>query len=238
MPQPGEPVDSVELDGHDEVKINSIKNVMWCYQVLDEAFRGIWRGRVIFYMSTLSTSVRMSQSRVTQLAESVSDRDHTQGTANAPVTLVKYGDYECSYCQEAFRAVKQLREDETLTEQVRFVFRNFPLTSVHPHAQQAAEAAEAAAAQGQFWEMHDMLYEHQNALELNDLQKYAERLGLDGEYLIQELEQGAFTERVHEDILSGARSGVNGTPTFFINGERYDEQWDADVLRAALEDAI
>ena len=101
----------------------------------------------------------MSQSRVMQLAESVSDRDHTQGPAGAPVTLVIYGDYECPYCQEAFRAVKQLREDETVTEQTRFVFRNFPLTSVHPHAQQAAKAAEAAAAQGQFWEMHDMLYE-------------------------------------------------------------------------------
>ena len=180
----------------------------------------------------------MSQSRVTQLAESVSDRDHTRGPADAPVTLVMYGDYECSYCQEAFRAVKQLREDETVTEQTRFVFRNFPLTSVHPHAQQAAEAAEAAAAQGQFWEMHDMLYEHQNALKLDDLQEYAEQLGLDGEYLVQELEQGAFTERVQEDLLSGARSGVNGTPTFFINGERYDEQWDAGVLRAALEDAV
>ena len=109
---------------------------------------------------------------------------------------------------------------------------------MHPHAQQAAEAAEAAAAQGQFWEMHDMLYEHQNALELDDLQEYAEQLGLDGEYLVQELEQGAFTERVQEDLLSGARSGVNGTPTFFINGERYDEQWDAGVLRAGLEDAV
>ena len=132
----------------------------------------------------------MSQSRVTQLAEPVSDRDHTQGPADAPVTLVMYGDYECSYCQEAFRAVKQLREDETVTEQARFVFRNFPLTSVHPHAQQAAEAAEAAAAQGQFWEMHDVLYEHQDALELEDLQEYAEQVGLDGEYLVQELEQG------------------------------------------------
>ena len=180
----------------------------------------------------------MSQSRVTQLAESVSDRDHTQGPADAPVTLVMYGDYECPYCQEAFRAVKQLREDETVTEQTRFVFRNFPLTSVHPHAQQAAEAAEAAAAQGQFWEMHDVLYEHQDALELDDLKEYAEQLGLDGEYLVQELEQGAFTERVQEDLLSGARSGVNGTPTFFINGERYDEQWDPGALRAALEDAV
>ena len=180
----------------------------------------------------------MSQSRVTQLAESVSDRDHTQGSADAPVTLVMYGDYECPYCQEAFRAVKQLREDETVTEQTRFVFRNFPLTSVHPHAQQAAEAAEAAAAQGQFWEMHDVLYEHRNALELDDFKEYAEQLGLDGEYLVQELEQGVFTERVQKDLLSGARSGVNGTPTFFINGERYDEQWDPSVLRAALEDAV
>jgi protein-disulfide isomerase len=169
-----------------------------------------------------------------QLVEPPSERDHTQGPSDAAVTLVTYGDFECPYCVEAYRAVEQLRGE---MDDVQFVFRHFPL-DVHPHAWQAAEAAEAAAAQGTFWEMHDLLYEHPDALETDNLRGYAEQLGLDGDYLIQEIERGAFTGRVQDDVLSGARSGVNGTPTFFIDGERYDQQWDADILRAALEDAM
>jgi protein-disulfide isomerase len=168
-----------------------------------------------------------------RLIESPDKSDHTHGPSDAPVTLVTYGDFECPYCVEAYRAVERLREE---MDDVRFVFRHFPL-NVHPHAWQAAEAAEAAAAQDAFWEMHDQLYEHRDALEIDDLQGYAEELGLDVEYFIQELESGAFTERVQEDVLSGARSGVSGTPTFFVDGERYDQQWDSDILRAALEDA-
>lgn len=168
-----------------------------------------------------------------RLIKPPNERDHIQGPTDAPVTLVTYGDFECPYCADAYRATERLREE---MDDVRFVFRHFPL-EMHPNAWQAAEAAEAAAAQGKFWEMHDLLYEHRDALETDDLQEYAEELGLDVDYFTQELEGGAFTERVQEDILSGARSGVNGTPTFFINGERYDQQWDSDILRAALEDA-
>jgi protein-disulfide isomerase len=169
-----------------------------------------------------------------QLTKPPSERDHIQGPADAAVTLVTYGDFECPYCAEAYRAVEQLREE---MDDVQFVFRHFPL-DVHPHAWQAAEAAEAAAAQGMFWEMHDLLYANRDALETDDVRGYAEQLGLDVDYFTQELEQDTFTDRVQEDILSGARSGVNGTPTFFINGERYDQQWDADILRTALEDAM
>lgn len=148
-----------------------------------------------------------------QLTEPPSERDHAQGPADAAVTLVTYGDFECPYCAEAYRAVGQLREE---MDDVQFVFRHFPL-DVHPHAWQAAEAAEAAAAQGMFWEMHDLLYENRDALETDDLRGYAEQLGLDVDYFTRELEQDTSTDQVQEDVLSGARSGVNGTPTFFLS---------------------
>ena len=167
------------------------------------------------------------------LTPPVGPDDHAAGPANAPVTLVEYGDFECPYCGQAYPIVKALQE--RLGTRLRFVFRNFPLSESHPHAEHAAEAAEAAGAQGQFWEMHDALYEHQRALRDPALIGYATDLGLDAARVARELETGAWTARVRADFLSGVRSGVNGTPTFFINGERYDGSWgDIDGFADAL----
>lgn len=162
----------------------------------------------------------------------VSKRDHSQGPANASMTLVEYGDYECPACGQAYPIIKEVQR--ALNGRLRFVFRNFPLTTIHPRAEPAAEAAEAAAAQERFWEMHDMLYENQEALEDEDFTEYAEKLGLDAGRLAVEIESGAHIGRVREDFQSGVRSGVNGTPTFFINGVRYDGSYDAESLIAVL----
>jgi protein-disulfide isomerase len=135
----------------------------------------------------------------------------------------------------AYPIVKAAQRE--LGNQLRFVFRNFPLAEAHPHARLAAEAAEAAAGQGQFWEMHDMLFEHQDALELQHLVGYAELLGLDTAQFARELETGTYTKRVRDNFRSGVRSGVNGTPTFFINGERYDGSWEnAEAFIKALRE--
>jgi protein-disulfide isomerase len=166
----------------------------------------------------------------------VSDRDHAQGAADAPVTLVEYGDYECPHCGRAYPIIKDVQR--RLGSRLRFVFRNFPLAEAHPHAQHAAEAAEAAASQGQYWEMHDALFEHQRALADAHLLEYAVTLGLDAEQFRQELASHAHARHVRADFLGGIRSGVNGTPTFFINDVRHDDAWDADTLARALEAAV
>jgi protein-disulfide isomerase len=163
------------------------------------------------------------------------DRDHIQGPAEAAVTLVEYGDYECPYCGAAYPIIKEVQE--RMGERLRFVFRNFPITTSHPHAEQAAEAAEAAAAQGRFWQMHDLLYENQRRLGDEDLRAYAGQLGLEVEPFDQELTEHVHAPRVREDFMSGVRSGVNGTPTFYINGLRYDDSYELDTLLAALERA-
>jgi protein-disulfide isomerase len=162
-------------------------------------------------------------------------RDHIQGQADAPATLVQYGDYECPYCGEAYPIIKEIQSE--MGERLRFVFRNFPISTSHPHAEQAAEAAEAANAQGKFWEMHDLLYERQQHLTDEDLHRYAEELGLDVERFDKEMAEHVQAQRVHEDFMSGVRSGVNGTPTFYINGVRHDDSYETDVLRDALERA-
>jgi protein-disulfide isomerase len=160
------------------------------------------------------------------------DRDHIQGPAAAPVTLVEYGDYECPYCGAAYPIIKevQARAGDTL----RFVFRNFPITTSHPHAERAAEAAEASAAQERFWEMHDLLYENQSRLEDQHLRGYAESLGLDTEQFDKELAEHVHAARIREDFMSGVRSGVNGTPTFYINGVRHDDSYEPEILLAAV----
>ena len=161
------------------------------------------------------------------------DRDHIQGPAGAEVTLVEYGDYECPYCGAAYPIVKRIQRQ--MGERLRFVFRNFPITTSHPHAEAAAEAAEAAGAQGRFSEMHDLLYENQRNLTDPELRSYAESLGLDLEQFDDELARHVHADRVREDFMSGVRSGVNGTPTFFINGMRHDSSFDYETLLGAVE---
>ena len=165
-----------------------------------------------------------------------SARDHVLGPDTASATLLEYGDYECPYCGRAHavtKEVKRIRGDE-----LRFAFRHFPLTQAHPRAGQAAEAAEAAGAQGMFWQMHDLLFQNQHALRLQDLMTYAQMLGLDLDRFGADLQSHIHASRVREDFLSGIRSGVNGTPTFFIDDVRYNGSWDLQSLLAALQSAL
>jgi protein-disulfide isomerase len=161
------------------------------------------------------------------------ERDHIRGPKKAPVTLVEYGDFECPFCGEAYPVVEAVRL--RMGKQLRFVFRHFPLVNSHSHAEAAAEAAEAAGAQGRFWEMHDMLFQHQDALEDKDLLVYAQGIGLAVVRFEAEIAAGLYVPRVREDFLSGVRSGVNGTPSFFINGVRYDGPRDLESMVGALE---
>src|SRR5437899_5404080 len=165
-----------------------------------------------------------------------SDRDHIQGPTSAVATLIEYGDYECPYCGQAYPIIKEIQR--RLGNKLRFVFRNFPLGEIHLHAQHAAEAAEAAAAQGKFWEMHDRIFEHQKRLRDEDLRAYAAAEGVDADRFAVDLGGHAFAERVREDFMSGVRSGVNGTPTFFVNGSRHDGPWNAEDLVAAIDRAL
>jgi protein-disulfide isomerase len=172
---------------------------------------------------------------MSSLAPPVGPADHARGSADAPVTLVEYGDYECPHCGMAHPIVKAV--ESRLGDQLRFVFRHFPIASNHPHAEHAAEMAEAAADRGKFWEMHDLLYENQDALEDENLLTYAASLGIDPAWPASALQSGTFTERVRANFLSGVRSGVNGTPTFFINGVRHEGPWDEESLLAAIAEA-
>src|SRR5947209_11848867 len=176
------------------------------------------------------------ESGTARLTLPVSQRDHQQGPETAPVTLVEYGDYECPYCGEAYPIVKEIQR--RLGDRLRFVFRNFPLTQSHPHPEHAAEAAEAASGQEKFWEMHDYLFEHQQALDDAHLVHYAVALELDKDRFVHEMSAHAYANRVREDFLSGVRSGVNGTPTFFINGVRHDGSYELETLLAAIEAAM
>lgn len=174
----------------------------------------------------------------TTLTLPVGDRDHAQGDDRAPLTLVEYGDYECPYCGRAYPIIKRVQE--RFGERLRFVFRNFPLAEIHPHALHAAEAAESVAARAgndAFWVMHDLLFEHQRNLADATLADLAARAGADAAAVLGDLESEAIESRVRDDFMSGVRSGVNGTPTFFINGRRYDGSWDEESLVEALEAA-
>ncbi len=168
-----------------------------------------------------------------QLATAVTRHDHIRGPAKAPVTLVEYGDFECPYCGQAHTILQAI--EEQMDDQLRLVFRHFPLTNMHPHAEHAAEAAEAAGAQGRFWEMHDLLFENQDALDDRDLVNYAAELGLDARRVASDIVSGAHENRIRQDLISGARSEVNGTPSFFINGTRYDGELDVDSMLEALQ---
>ena len=164
----------------------------------------------------------------------VSEDDHAQGPRDARVVLVEYGDFECPYCGQAEPVVRELLRDFA---EVRYVWRHLPLNDVHPHAQLAAEAAEAAAVQGAFWEMHDLLLDHQDALRPPDLMGYAEQLGLDVDRFSNDLRERAGAARIAEDVDSADLSGVSGTPTFFVNGQRHYGAYDIYTLSAAVHAA-
>ncbi len=166
------------------------------------------------------------------LTPRVGARDHVLGLPTAPITLVQYGDFECPFCGRAFPEIKEVLSD--LGTQLRFVFRHFPLVEEHPHAEAAAEASEAAGAQGKFWDMHDLLFQRQAALGDAQLLGYARELKLDVARVERELREHVHRARVRKDFKSGIRSGVSGTPMFFINGRRHEEPGDAHTLRAAL----
>lgn len=170
---------------------------------------------------------------MSELTVPVTKQDHIQGNPKASVTLVEYGDYECPFCGQAYYIVKKLQQD--LGDELRFVFRNFPLSQIHPHALEAALAAESAALQKKFWEMHNILFENQDALEDQELVSYAYVLGLDVERFIDDIESEEAQQKVRNDFWSGVRSGVNGTPTFFINGRRHEGSYAYSELRAAIE---
>lgn len=176
-------------------------------------------------------------SDLAHLSDPVGPDDHSHGPSNAPITLVEYGDYECPYCGAAYLIVEELLQD--FGDSLRFVFRNLPLADAHPHAEKAAEMAEAVGMQGMFWEMHDVLYENQRKLSDEALESYATRVGADLEQVRKDLDGGEPERRVEADFESAIRSGANGTPTFFVNGIRYDGSWQyeefADYLQKVLD---
>jgi protein-disulfide isomerase len=170
---------------------------------------------------------------MSQLTIPVPGRDHTIGSPDAGVSLLEYGDYECPFCGQAHPIVAALLR--MLGDDVLFAYRHFPITTSHPHSQHAAEAAEAAGAQGAFWPMHDTLFANQQALDDMHLVRYAVDLGLDEERFAAELLSHAHAPRVREDFMSGVRGGVNGTPSFFINGVRYDGPRELDSMVRAVQ---
>lgn len=162
--------------------------------------------------------------------------DHIRGPADAPVTMVEYGDYECPYCRAAFRDVRVLADQHPAD--IRFVFRNFPIPQLHPHAAQAAQAAEAAAAQGRFWDMHDLLLQPYSQLDADSLVTYAEVIGLDIARFRREITQETYAARIAADVEEGLRNGVNATPKFYVDGERVDGKVPLEHLVGMVERAV
>lgn len=164
----------------------------------------------------------------TQLLLPIHDGDHVHGPSSASFTLVEYGDYECPDCGRLFWIIRDLQAE--LGDRLRIVYRHYPLSGIHPHAQEAAEAAEAAATQSRFWEMHDILFQNQGALTRKNLVVYADNLKLDLERFRNELKNKAYNERVRDDFRRGVQNGVYRTPGLFLNGVRHDGAWDRDTL--------
>src|SRR6266446_2981389 len=174
----------------------------------------------------------MDSADVSRLLLPIRPLDHIHGPEDAPFTLVEYGDYECPDCGRLYVILRDLQRD--IASRLRIVFRHYTLSGIHHHAQQAAEAAEAAGAQGKFWEMHTLLFERQQALRTKDLIRYAEELTLDVEQFRNELKNETHSERVRADFLAGVQNGVYGTPGLFLNGVRSDNEWDKESLRSHL----
>lgn len=173
----------------------------------------------------------MSLDDAARLLMPISGQDHIQGLVNAAVTLVAYGDYQCSTCGAAHQLIKALQQQ---LNDLCFVFRYFPQPQIHPYARRAAEAAEAAAVQGQFWQMHDTLFSHQPALGNDYLVEYAHNLGLDVPQFLQDISSQVHIARINQDIASGLDSGVTVAPALFINGMRYSGRWNLEQLMAAI----
>jgi protein-disulfide isomerase len=171
---------------------------------------------------------------MSNLKPAVNAKDHFQGPEHAGIELVEYGDYQCPHCGRAYPLIKHIQSQ--LGNKLKFVFRNFPLADAHPNALHAAIAAEAAGAQGKFWEMHDIIFENQVHLGDSHLVRYAATIGLDTEAFKTDFEKPEFAARVEEDFESGIRSGVNGTPSFFINGKKYDGNWEGEEFLAFLKE--
>jgi protein-disulfide isomerase len=171
-----------------------------------------------------------------KLQPRVNKTDHLQGNLDAPIELVEYGDYQCPHCGRAYPIIKSIQRK--LGNKLKFVFRNFPLAEIHPDATKAAVAAEIAASQGKFWEMHDIIFEHQEALDDESLIKYAAEIELDLQKLNSDLQKPEFVEKVENDFESGIRSGVNGTPSFFINGVKYNGSWEENQFLAHLQSSL
>lgn len=169
---------------------------------------------------------------MTLLRPPLDTSDHLRGELTRPLQLVEFGDYECPFCGQAYLVLGAL--ERTLGDRLCFGFRHFPLTNSHPYAQIAAEAAEAAGVQGKFWQMHDLLYAHQDALDVPHLARYAEHLGLDLPRFVDDLHAHRFAAQIDADRRSGTLSGVDGTPTFFVQGRKHTGPWDFDSLLAAL----
>lgn len=172
---------------------------------------------------------------MSELRFPINENDHIIGPANASVTLVEYGDYQCPHCQAAWPQVELVLQH--FGSDLRYVYRHFPISTIHPLAKPAAETAEYAGAHGLFWEMHSAIYANGHQLSGPTLGELTRRLGLDVAELRDALEEGTYAPKVEADLLGGIRSGVNGTPCFFVNGERHDGSYDATSLSAAIETA-
>jgi protein-disulfide isomerase len=173
---------------------------------------------------------------MSKLRTAVNSKDHVQGDPNAPIELVEYGDYQCPHCGRAYPIIKSIQKK--MGAKLKFVFRNFPLAEVHPNAVNAAVSSEAAAMQNKFWEMHDHLFEFQNRLDDVSLIKYAAQLKLNVEQFEGDFERPELIQKVDADFESGVRSGVNGTPSFFINGEKYNDSWDEEPFLDYLQNIL
>jgi len=178
----------------------------------------------------------MSSAEIVRLKNSVTERDHASGTATAPVTLLEYGNFECIHCGRAYPIIKEVQK--RLGNNLRFVFRHLPTVRTHPHSLRAAEAADAAGVRGKFWEMHDQLFTHQQALEDHDLSRYASRIGLDVERFTGDLSENTFLRQIEADYKRSLfDEHVTGTPTFYINEGRYTGSTDVESLLVAIKEA-
>jgi protein-disulfide isomerase len=176
----------------------------------------------------------MSSAEIVRLKNAVTDRDHVSSLQSSPVTLVEYGNFECTHCGRAYPVIKEVQK--LLGDNLRFVFRHFPTVRTHPHSLRAAEATEAAGAQKKFWQMHDQLFTHQQALEDQDLSHYAKRIGLDAERFARDMAQNAFLKQIEADYQRSLfDEHVTGTPTFYINSLRYTGATDVESLLAGIK---